>query len=460
MISFGTDGWRSRMDDDFDEGNVYLVASAAARYIIEEGMGERGVIVGHDARHNSRKFAGVAARAFANGGIKPYIVDKETPTPAIAFAVVDRKLGGGVQITASHNPPVYNGFKFIPHYGGPAFPQITSRIEKSINEGYRVPERKAPPEVGTIDMKPSYIGFIEKSLQLGKVKGLSIVTDPLFGAGVGYMAEILRRNGAAVEEIHGNPDPEFGGLSPDPTPENLKGLKEKVVDSGADMGLANDGDADRIAAVDEKGGFYTSIELSLLIADYLFGRKGTKGKIARTVASTHTLDRLAEKYSVEVVETPVGFKYIAKELMGGAAFGADGYGGLGYGWGAPEKDGILSGVLLAEMRGSYGKPLSEIWEEVSSRHGFGGFVNRNYKVDSESSAMVKKCLERPPGNIGGRKVVETSRIDGIRLSLDDGSWVLMRASGTEPLIRIYAESSSEKEAEELAGEFARLATGG
>jgi phosphomannomutase len=446
------------MDRDFTVTNLSRVAKAAANYVNGAGLGDRGILIGHDTRNNSRLFAETAARVVSASGIKAYLVDKATPTPTIAFGVLELNAAAGIQITASHNPAIYNGFKFIPYYGGPAFPEITAELERLIHVET---ERSGTEEIDTgriepINLKAKYLDFIKRNLDLKKVAGLDVVVDPLFGAGIRYLSELLKANGAKTKELHASPDPNFGGLSPDPIKENLKELSKSVTESGADLGIANDGDADRIAAVDDKGKFYSAIELSVLIADYLVGVKKKKGYIVKSVCSTHALDRIAAKYGIKIVETPVGFKYHAMELMNGAVFAGEGLGGLGYGWGAPEKDGIMSGAVLAELVGYYKEPLSEIWKRLSKQYGFGGYLTANYEVTEESKAKVKGYASNPPKEINGKRVVKTISLDGVKFLLDDGSWILMRPSGTEPLLRIYAEAATKKEAEMLAKAAVKL----
>jgi phosphomannomutase len=461
QIKFGTDGWRSRMDQDFTVPNLAKVAAAAANYVKGAGLGDRCVLIGHDTRNNSRLFAETAARVISAAGIRACLVNKATPTPAIAFGVLELNAAAGIQITASHNPAIYNGFKFIPYYGGPAFPEITAELERLIHVETERKSAEAADKgvIEEVNLKARYLDFVKRDLDLTKVASLDVVLDPLFGAGIGYLSEFLKANGAKTRELHSSPDPNFGGLSPDPVEENLKELSKTVVETGADLGIANDGDADRIAVVDESGGFYSAIELSVLVSDYLIGVKKKSGYMAKSVCSTHALDRIAAKYGVKIVETPVGFKYHAMELMKGAMFASDGFGGLGYGWGAPEKDGILSGAIMAELVAHYEEPLSAVWKRVSKEYGFGSYLSANYEVTDDAKKRVKAYAANPPGEINGRKVVKTVSIDGIKLILDNGSWVLMRPSGTEPLLRIYAEAATKKGAQMLAKEAVKLVVG-
>jgi len=444
-IRFGTDGWRSRMDVDFNVANVRRLSLAVGSYLKDKG--ELGsILVGYDTRRNSEAFAGNVADVLGGLGFKVYMTSRPTPTPVIAFSVVDRKASAAVQITASHNPPVYNGFKFIPSYGGPAFPEITVEIEKRLPE-HDVDVRGQPPVV--FDPKERYFEFLESKVDLSVARDMRIVVDPLYGAGFGYLAELLKRRGARVTEIHGSPDPDFGGLSPEPNEANTKQLAEFVVKSGADMGVANDGDADRFSAVDDKGNFYPSNKLVLIIADYLFGVKNIRGRVARSVSTTSALDRLCSAYGVQVVETPVGFKYIAKELMSGAVLGAEESGGLGFGWSVPEKDGIMSGALLCEAIGRMGGSLREVWRRIADKYGFNQYLQFNLPLREEVRRKIDELRASPPDVFAGMQVTRKITIDGLKLQFASGSWILLRPSGTEPLIRVYIEAVDQSELNSL-----------
>ncbi|MEM3795396.1 MAG: phosphoglucomutase/phosphomannomutase family protein, partial [Thermoprotei archaeon] len=410
-IRFGTDGWRSRMDADFNVENVRRLSWAVGSYLKDKGL-QGSVLVGYDTRRNSSVFAGSAADLLSGLGFEVFMTSRPTPTPVVAFSVVDRGALAAVQITASHNPPIYNGFKFIPSYGGPAFPEITVEIEKRLpDHGINGISGSATP----FDPRERYFEFVESKVDLSLAGGMRLVVDPLYGAGFGYLAELLKRRGASVTEIHGSPDPEFGGLSPEPNEANTRQLAQFVVKSGADMGVANDGDADRFAAVDDRGNFYPSNKLVLIIAEYLLGVKNIRGRVARSVSTTSALDRLCSAYGVEVVETPVGFKYIAKELMSGAVLGAEESGGLGFGWSVPEKDGIMSGALLCEAIGRMGGSLREAWERVAAKYGFNHYLQFNLPLKEEARSKIEALRANPPDIFAGMKVTRKVTIDGLKL---------------------------------------------
>ncbi|MCL5788799.1 MAG: phosphoglucomutase/phosphomannomutase family protein [Candidatus Marsarchaeota archaeon] len=445
-IKFGTDGWRSRMDVDFDVNNVTRIADSVSKYLKgKHGAGR--VVVGYDTRRNSSVFAEAAGSILASRGFQVSMTVRPTPTPVVAYSVVSTRSLGAVQITASHNPPVYNGFKFIPDYGGPAFPEITAELERNLPE--QPPQYKWVKLEG-FDPKQDYIDFLLKNVDLGDVKGMNIVVDPMYGAGYGYVAQILSGYGAKTVEIHELPDPAFGGLNPEPNEENTRQLAKKVVDGGFELGVANDGDADRFGAIDSKGRHYPSNKLVLVIADYLFRVKGVRKKIARSISVTQCVDTLCRKFGVEPVVTPVGFKYLAKELMSGAIIGVEESGGIGYGWSTPEKDGVMSSALLCEAVSKQGYSLGEIWERVAEDYGFGDYLQFNLPAEEPVKQRLAKVKEKPPETFAGSKVASVTTIDGLKLSLDDDSWVLMRPSGTEPLIRIYIESSGKARTQEIA----------
>jgi phosphomannomutase len=445
QIRFGTDGWRSRMDRDFNVANVRRLAYAVGKYL-ENVRDSSHVLVSYDTRMNSDVFARNAAWVLRNMKFRVLITPRPTPTPVIAFSVVNKKSLAAIQITASHNPPIYNGFKFIPDYGGPAFPEITKQIEGYLPEGDITAQET---RLQKFNPKEQYFSFLTEKIDVSMVERMKIVIDPLYGAGFGYLSDLLKRAGAKIQEIHGSPNPNFGGLSPEPSRENTKELAETVVATKADMGIANDGDADRFAAVDHEGNYYSSNNLVLIIADYLFRVKGIRGKVVRSVSTTSALDRLCAKYGIALIETPVGFKYLARELMDGAVLGAEESGGLGFGWSVPEKDGIMSGALLCEAISHDAKTLKEAWEDVAQKYGYHMYLQYNLPLQEGIRQLIEKLRTNPPDKFAGRVVLNKITIDGLKLVLEDGSWVLLRPSGTEPLIRIYIEANNQKEVDEL-----------
>lgn len=455
-ISFGTDGWRSIMAEDFTFENVKIVAQAIANYVNEEKMGDRGIVIGYDNRFLSPEFAKACSNVLTANRIRVYMTQTATPTPVIAFEVVNLKAAGAIMITASHNPPAYNGIKFIPEYGGPAHKGITDRIVehvKLIKENGQVNDRGNEEWVRLSEPKEAYISSVAKLVDGEEIRkaNLSIICNPMFGAGIGYTSEILQSFGCKVKSINNFRDPLFGGSMPEPTMSNMKDLVKAMEDEKADLGLATDGDADRFGVIDSKGNYISPNQVIYLLEDYLIKTRGWKGTVARTVATTYMVDRLANKYGIEVIETPVGFKYIADAFINNNAFlGGEESGGLSIKGHVPEKDGILACLLIAEMVARYGKSPTEIMEDLKKDVGYLHSKRLDIHVTPPTKERVLNHLkEYRPETIAGNKVVKVVTIDGVKFEMEDGSWVLVRASGTEALFRIYAEGNSEEQVDQV-----------
>jgi alpha-D-glucose phosphate-specific phosphoglucomutase len=455
-IKFGTDGWRGIMASDFTFNNVKVVTQAIADYINEQKQGERGVVIGYDNRFLSPEFAGACEDVLTANGIKVYMTQTATPTPVIAFEVVNRKAAGAIMITASHNPSTHNGIKFIPEYGGPANTGITDKIVENVKrvlESGKVNDRGNGELVKLSTPKKEYIEAILKFIDLEVIKSakLNIVYNPMFGAGIGYTAEILESLGCRLKEINNHRDPLFGGSMPEPTMANLGDLIDNMKLENADLGLATDGDADRFGVIDNTGSYISPNQVIYLLTDYLFKTRGWKGAVARTVATTYMVDRFAEKYGMEVIETPVGFKYIAEALMNTNAFiGGEESGGLSIKGHVPEKDGILACLLVVEMVARYGKSPTEIMEDLKKDIGY-LYSNR---LDIHCSVHAKERVlnylkEYKPDSIAGKKLEKVIGIDGKKFVMEDGSWALIRASGTEALFRIYAEGNTMEQVNQI-----------
>lgn len=455
-ISFGTDGWRGILAEDFTFDNVRLVARAVAIYMIAHELAEWGIVVGYDSRFLSERFAAETAETMSSHGIPVFLAESAVPTPVTAFAVKLYNAGGAVMLTASHNPPEYNGFKFIPDYAGPALPHITSEIENNIRVLQKAGRvggfpsgRSAKAPVKKVDPRGEYSLHIAALVDMGAIgrAGLKVAVDPMYGAGAGYLEELLKKAGAEVEAIRGCRDPLFGGSMPEPTAKSLTGLKELVIKGGADLGLALDGDADRFGIIDSNGDFITPNQFLPLLYYHLITVKGLKGPVARTVATTHMLDRMAERSGFQVEETPVGFKYIGQCLAEkGAVLGGEESGGLSVKGHVPEKDGILAGLFAAEIVAVHGQTLTGLLGEIAGE--YGSFYSE--RLDLHTSAAEKERVMGvlktfQPDQVAGRKVTGRSTVDGVKLLLAGGSWLLIRASGTEPLFRIYVEAGSPED---------------
>jgi phosphomannomutase len=446
MIKFGTDGWRAVISDEFTFANVRQVASAIAAYLINHHLDKKPLIVGYDPRFLADRFAEEVVKVMETAGISCFLTERDTPTPVVAWEVKDRGACGAVMLTASHNPPIYCGIKFIPDYAGPANEEITREIEKNLRTQNTEHRARNTGRAERFEPRERYLKYIQSFVDssiLKKAK-LKIVVDPMYGAGRGYLDKLLQELGCQVEEIHNYRDVLFGGHNPEPDDQNLAELKAKVKESKADLGLALDGDADRFGVVDEVGDFYSANQIIALLFDYLVEDRGSAGSVVRSLGTTHMLDAIAKPHNIKVHETPVGFKYIAQIILREPVIiGGEESGGLTISGHIPEKDGILADLLVAEMVARRKKPLSKIWEELTKK--IGPYEGRRGKVEMEESKkkdLMEGLRKKPPTSVGGIKVAEVRTFDGVKIILEDGSWLLLRPSGTEPLLRIYSESKN------------------
>lgn len=467
---FGTDGWRAIIAEDFTLANVCVVAQAIACYLKESGLSRRGVVVGYDNRFLSERFAAAVAEVMAGNEILCRLPAESTPTPVIAYAIKENEAGGAVMITASHNPPEYNGIKFIPEYAGPAAPEITQMIEKHlrmIKSPYDVisiplDDARQRGLIRDINPRPGYLNHLRNILDYRAICGskIKLIVDPMWGAGIGYVKELFREFGENVEFIHDYRDVLFGGSMPEPTAAALGELRKTVVERNADLGLALDGDADRFGVVDRDGVYVTPNEVLYLLLYYILEYRRWRGPVARTVATTHMLDRIAGDYGLPVVETPVGFKYICQSLIHHhSILGGEESGGLSIQRHIPEKDGILALALIVEMVSVAGKPLRDFQQMVTDK--FGRLVSSRLDLKcapGEKERILARLREWSPRELSGERVMERNLKDGVKIILESGDWVLVRPSGTEPLFRIYAEASDEGRLRKLQ-ENARAALG-
>jgi alpha-D-glucose phosphate-specific phosphoglucomutase len=443
------------MGKEFTLSNVKVVSQAIADYMKDHDLQGRGVIAGYDTREWSRRFAEGACRVMLGNGIPTYITERDAPTPVTAFEILQRKAGGAVMITASHNPPEWNGIKYIPEYAGPALPEITEEITQNIS---RLLQTKTVKEstiqdglrthlLQMIDPRVPYIKFAESQIDLEAIKKarLRVVYDPMHGTARGYLDHILHNAGCKVTVIHNEIDPKFGGSRPDPLPEFLIDLKVKVASLNADLGLATDGDADRLAVYESDGTYLAANQLFPLLFDYII-RSGRKGGVVRTIATTHLVDRIAEKHGLPVYEVPVGFKYVGQHLREkDVVIGGEESGGVSFKGYISEKDGIFTGVKVVEMRAKTKKSLSQLLSELRSE--YGPYVNGRDDIPCPNKlkqVVMEKISSEIPDRIIGIQVSTVNRMDGIKLILKDGGWLLIRPSGTEPLLRIYGESTDKE----------------
>ncbi|HUB29580.1 MAG TPA: phosphoglucomutase/phosphomannomutase family protein [Terracidiphilus sp.] len=453
-IHFGTSGWRAVVADEFTVANIRLAVAGVAAYVKTQPEPHR-VLVGRDPRFLGESFVSEAAGVLAGAGVTPIVIPKAAPTPAIAYAVRQMKTSGAINFTASHNPPEYNGIKFSTHDGAPALPEVTKQIEAAIAKiGSDSIARGTAPESGfeTADVKPGFLKRLGELVNLKAIakSGIKVVYDPFWGAGRGYSCHILREAGVSVETVHDYRDVLFGGHAPEPDDHLLGDAKAKMKEIGAKIGIATDGDADRFGIVDEDGTFIQPNYVIALLFDYLVETRGWKNGVAKSVATTNLINALAEHHKVPLFETPVGFKYIGELIIEDKiAIGGEESAGLTIRGHVPEKDGIIAGLLVAEMVAARGKNLGTQLRELFGKVGSFYPVRENFRLTPEAMAAFTEKLKADPSELSGRKVASIVRTDGLKLILADGSWVCYRLSGTEPVVRAYTEARNEKDMESL-----------
>ncbi len=460
QITFGTSGWRAVLGEDFTFQSVRIVAQAIFHVLKQEKIAHRGLIIGYDARFLGEKFAKIAAEVFAGHGMSVFLCERETPTPTISYHVLQQNLAGGLNISASHNSHEYNGIKFTPEWGGPALPETTRAIEQRLVHllhGEHVkwlPWEKAQRTqmVQLFDPCPDYLAALEKHVDVDAIREaeLRVVMDPLYGTSRGYLDTFLRNAGAKMAVLHYWRDPYFGGLRPDPTRETTAELQETVKEGKAHIGLATDGDADRFGIVDRDGSFIDANTILALLVDYLATTRGWTGDVGRSVATTHLIDRVAHKHGLGMRETPVGFKHLGELLAKDEIrMGGEESGGLSIQGHVPEKDGILACLLVTEMIARTRKTLGELREDLFERVGPVFSTRHDQPLADMMQDNLLKVQKSPPGNLAGKSVQQVNTLDGCKFVLEDGSWFLFRLSGTESLVRCYAEASTREEMEAL-----------
>jgi len=453
MIRFGTSGWRAVMGKEFTFHNVRLVVQAIADHLRKKFPdGRISVMVNYDTRFLSDRFALEACKTLARNGLYACLAERDAPSQAQAYQIIKRGTQGGINFTASFNPPHYNGLKYNTETGAPAMPRETDAIEAEIRR--LLPTFSVPPSyprsefIERVDFRPDYLAFLQDKVDFALIRRarLRVAVDPLYGTSREYLDEILEDNHIAVEEIHGYLDPYFGGVTPSCTEENLGALKSLVRERKCDLGIATDADGDRFGIVDEKGSLVNQNTILALLLDYVVGRKGWRGGVARSVATTHLVDRIARAHSLPLFKTPVGFKYLADLfLQDKIIFGGEESACLALKGHLPEKDGIFAGLLTAEMLAARGGTLTGLIEDLHRRYGRKADGQKSVGLTPEREKKLKRLKKNPPRKLNGRAVVGVETIDGLKLDFDDDDWLLLRLSGTEPLVRCYAEAGSQKE---------------
>ena len=447
-ITFGTDGWRAVMAREFTFDNVALVAQSIADHVNGQGKGSKGIVIGYDARFLSEQFAALVADILGANGIPAYVVDRDTPTPVVAYTIKDMNLAGAVMLSASHNPPEYHGIKFIPDYLHPALPADTDPIVSRIAVLQENPDlvKTGGPTPTKINPQPAYFAHVRQLIDFDAISkaNLTICVDPLYAAGRGYLSTLLEEAGVNVHTIHNERNPLFGGSLPEPNATNLRELGALVRSTGSQIGLSMDGDADRFGMVDETGTYITSNDVLQLTAWHWAQRMGT-GAIVRSVATSGRIDAIARQMGVEIIETPVGFKWVGAMMkQHDAIMGGEESGGLSVRGHIPEKDGIVADLVLTEMVAKTGRTPGSILAEL--REQLGTYIATRIDLrlpEASKVALMDSLRNTPPTEVAGHKVVSVNKADGVKLLLDDNSWLLIRPSGTEPLVRAYMEATSE-----------------
>lgn len=457
FISFGTGGWRARIGRGFTSRNVRKVVYAIAEYLIDNGISKKGVVVGYDNRFLSEEFAVIAAEVLAANNIKVWMSNKSVPTPVVTFTVLEKKAGGGIVFTASHNPANYNGIKFETQDGLPSPDYITGYIQKVANSinAEHIPWVSFSKGVKRGYIKQEafhnpYLDYLEEKIDYDSIKkaNLKICFDPMFGAGTSTLQMALVSARCDLVTIHSERDPLFGGKSPAPSEESLSRLIQNMKENNFNVGIAVDGDADRIALVDENGRYIPANEVILLAYYYLKKEKNMNGGVVRNIATTHNLDLLCELFGEKLYEVPVGFKHIAKSMIeNDLLIGGESSGGVTFRDHIPEKDGIYTAMIIIEMLAKTNKKLSEIFEEIKTQLGkYYHYSEDNLELDPELEIKAERFVESPPEEISAKKIAKIDRKDGLKLYFEDNSWLLLRFSGTEPLLRITGEAFDPSEA--------------
>jgi alpha-D-glucose phosphate-specific phosphoglucomutase len=458
-IKFGTDGWRAGIAEDYTFANVRLITQGVADHLHAQGLAGRGMIVGYDTRFRSDDFALAVAEVLAGNGIKAHLCSGPAPTPVSSYAILDRHTAGGINITASHNPCTDNGYKLRSEYGGAAGPEVLKQVEARIAAVQKVrrlplPEAEAQGLVERFDPAPAYIAQIGKLVDLERLRdsGLHVALDPMWGVGVGWFARLIGGGQTRLTGIHEGRNPIFPDMErPEPIAENLQTLLRTVPEVHADVGIANDGDADRLGVVDERGQYVNQLQVYGLLALYLLEERGWRGPLVKTVTTTMMARKLAARYNVPVYETGVGFKYVAPKMIEvDAIMGGEESGGFAFRGHLPERDGILAGLFILDLIMRKGRTLSEILGYLFD------LVGPHYydRIDTqlppqEKPAIIERVRAARPSEIAGLRVTEIDTSDGFRYVLGEQGWLLIRFSGTEPVLRVYTETTEQDKVQEI-----------
>jgi len=461
QIKFGTDGWRGVVGDDFTYGTLRQAAQGVAEYLAAKGNDQLAV-VGYDCRFASEIFAEEVARVFAGNGVGSLLFDRPSPTQVASWTVIDRKAAGAAVITASHNPYIFNGLKYKPETGSSAPPDVIAELERRINATPEVKQAAADSAfIRRYDPQPAYNAQIARMLELDPVKvgGLRVLHEVMHGSGYGYIVELLGGGSTTVIELHAERNPFFGGVNPEPIPDNLSEALQTMKSGGYDLCICTDGDADRLGIIDETGRFVNQLQVYALLMVYLVEMRGWKGPVVRSVNMTHMADALGRQYGVPVYEVPVGFKNVAPKMMQtGAVLGGEESGGFAIRGHIPERDGILAGLCFADMMVRSGRSVSQLLQDLEAKVGPHAYARHDIHLPRDSYEQDRRRIletlrEKQPKSVAGVEVERVRDDDGFKFFLKDGSWVLLRTSGTEPLIRVYAEAKDSQAVEQRLEEL-------
>ncbi len=466
-IKFGTDGWRGEIAEDYTFDNVRRAAQGFASYLLEKGFTGRWVVIGHDKRFHSENFAAAASEVLAANGLNVYLTDDATPTPVIAFAVVDKKACGAINITASHNPPTDNGFKVRDPNGGAIDPDGLKRIEAlipdTVEETKRMSLNQAMSEnkVVYFDASEAYIANIQKLVDVQKIKdaGFTVLVDAMWGNGAGWFTKLLSGGKTRIIEIHNTRNPSFPEMKrPEPIRPNIDVGLKATVENKADVLLITDGDADRCGIGDENGEFINQLRVYALLALYLLDARSERGDIVKTLSTTTMLNKLGKLYDVPVHETGVGFKYVAPKMMEtNALIGGEESGGYAFRNNVPERDGILAGLYFLDFMVRTGKKPTELLKMLFDKVGEHFYDRVDTPFSGDRQTREQMILDAKPKTLGGLKVTDLVTVDGFQFKLEDGGWLLIRFSGTEPIMRVYCETMHEDKVKAILDDGLKVA---
>jgi phosphomannomutase len=459
-IKFGTDGWRGVIAQDFTFANVQRVAEAIAQYVCVEGDPAKGLVVGYDTRFLSAEFARLASEAVAAAGIPVTLAGNATPTPAVSYAVVARQTAGAIILTASHNPYRWNGVKFKAPYGGSAAPSIMRRIEFHLHRLDRTgthPRKRRSASIQTVDLVSPYLERLKGLVHLDRIRssGRRFVIDPMYGAARGCLARLFDEAGISYREIHAEHNPLFPGMNPEPIEPHIEQLRQAVLEGGFDAGFATDGDGDRVGAVDRNGAFVDSHRIFSILLKHLAEDLGLRGEVVKTFSTTEMVTKLARKYALPLHVTPIGFKYICELMLTrDVLIGGEESGGIGIKGHLPERDGVLNSLLLAEVMADCGRTLGELVQELTQEFGPHFYGRVDLEIDKDVAQRIVDLVgQKKINRIAGLKVTSVDSLDGAKLRFGNSAWLLVRASGTENVLRLYAEAPSAEQVKALLTEM-------